>query len=113
MRRDHLVTVPHGNVGKANKLAACRINGQHRVHKNPAQKAASANRSKTSLPHLGATQNNLAGILNGQDVPALNPFSGSSARSFAQRTNGHRPVAQETAKPDLATPLPAAKLQNA
>ena len=113
VRRDRLVTVPHGNVRKANKLTACRIHRQHGVHKNSAQKAAPANRSKAGLPHLRAAQNNLAAILNGQNVPALNPFSGSSARSFAQGLNSHRRIAQETAKPDLSTSQPTAKFQNA
>ena len=51
VRRDQLVAVPNGNISKANKLPAGRINGKNRMHKNPAQKAAPANRSKTSLTH--------------------------------------------------------------
>jgi hypothetical protein len=111
--RDRLVAVPHGNIRKPNKLPACRINGQNRVHKNPAQKAAPANRPKASLSYLGAAQNHLACILNGQNIPALNPLSGSVARSFAQSLHSHCRIAQETAKPDLPTPQPAAKFQNA
>ena len=113
VRPDRLVTVPHGNISKANKLPTGCINGQNRVHKNPAQKAAPANRPKTSLPHLRAAQNNLACILNGQNVPALNPLSGSSACSFAQSLNSHCRIAQETAKPDLPTSQPTRKSQNA
>jgi hypothetical protein len=111
--RDRLVAVPHGNVSKPNKLSAGRINGQNRVHKNPSQKAASANRPKASLSYLWAAKNNLACILNGQNVPALNPFSGSVARSFTQSLDSHCGIAQETAKPDLATSQPTAKFQNA
>ena len=113
MRLDRLIAVPHGNISKTNKLSAGRINGQNRMYKNPAQKAAPANRPKASSPHLRAAQNNLACILNGQNVPALNPFAGSVARSFAQSLNSHCRIAQETAKPDLPTSQTTCKFQNA
>lgn len=113
VRRDRLVTVPHGNISKANKLPACRINGQNRVDKNSAQKAAPPNRPKTSLSHLRATQNNLACILNGQNVPAMNPFSGFPAGCLTQSLNSHRRIAQETTKTDLSTSQPTAKFKNA
>jgi hypothetical protein len=103
VRRERLAAVPHGNISKANKLSAGRINSKNRMHENPTQKAAPANRTKSSLPHLRAAQNNLACILNGQNIPALNPFSGSVASR----------IAQETAKPNLPTPRPTAKFKNA
>ena len=56
VRRDRLVAVPNGNISKANKLSAGRINSKDRVHKNPIQKAAQkptmANRTKTSLARI-------------------------------------------------------------
>ena len=82
VRRDWLVTVPHGNISKANKLPAYCINGQNRMYKNPTKKAATANRIKASLPNLSSPQNNVACILNGQNVPAPNPFSGSSPAAW-------------------------------
>jgi hypothetical protein len=113
MRYDLLLAVPYGNVGKADEFSARGIDDQHRVHQNPTQKATPANRPKPVLPYLGAAQDNLARILKGQNVPALNPLCGSSPRSFAQSLNRHRRIAQETAKPDLATSQTARQFKNA
>jgi hypothetical protein len=83
------------------------------MQQHAAQIAALADRSKALGANLGAPQDDLAGVLDRQNVAPRRPMSGAAGRRRAQTRNRHGLIAQKAPETNLGAPPPAGNLPHA
>src|ERR1700685_1356472 len=107
------VAVAHTYVGKPQNFARACIDRQHRMQQHTAQIAALADRPKALGANLGAPQDDLAGVLDRQNVAPRRPISGALGRRRAQPRNRHGLIAQKAPETNLRAPPAAGNLAHA
>ena len=83
------------------------------MQQQPAQIAALADRPKAFGANLGAAQDDIAGVLDRQNVASRRPIPRAGRRRLAQARNRHRPIAQKASKTNFCAPIPAGNLAHA
>jgi len=113
MRLYRLVAVSHSTISQANKFFRLLHQRPEQDAQGPHPESRPGQPARNQLHAFWDRPKQSLGILNGQNVTAIYPLTGSFACSFAHCLNSHRRIAQEPPKPDFSTPQSAYRLQNA
>ena len=106
------VPVPDLDVDEAQQIPRARVHRQNRMHQHSAKVAALADRPVPLFGLLAVAQNDLARILDRQNVASLDGIGHARRRRLRKRARAHPRIAQKSSKTHLLAPHPAGDAPN-